>query len=60
MEDSNYCKRCGKSINTKNMHSITFGAWTACPEIYYVCESCYNRLLRYVLTRPVNKEDKHD
>lgn len=55
MEDINYCKRCGKSINTKNMHSITFGAWTVCPEIYYVCESCYNKILRYTLTRPVRK-----
>lgn len=57
MEDINYCKRCGKRINTKNRHSITFGAWTVTPEIYYVCDSCYNKILRHVLTRPVNKED---
>ena len=58
MEDSNYCKRCGERLNTKNRHTITFGAWTACPEMYCVCDSCYNRLLRYVLTRPVSKEDE--
>ena len=57
MEDTNYCKRCGKSISTKNRHSITFGAWTVTPEIYYVCDSCYNKILRHVLTRPVRKGD---
>ena len=58
MEDVNHCSRCGKSISTNNRHSITFGAWTVTPEMYYVCESCYKKILRHVLTRPVNKEDK--
>ena len=57
MEDINYCKRCGKRLSTKNRHSITFMAYIVTPEMYYVCDSCYNKILRHVLTRPVNKED---
>lgn len=57
-----YCERCGKNdVITSNLYMIDFipsiGSGLPIKDSHLVCQSCYNKILTYTLTRPIKKEE---
>ena len=53
------CEKCGKNnIDIRNLYEIDFiPPGSLVKDRYFVCQSCYNKILTYTLTRPIKKEE---
>lgn len=53
------CEKCGKNnIDIRSLYKIDFILpGLLVKDSHLVCQSCYNKILTYTLTRPIKKEE---